>query len=277
MTDRSDGESLPQRRPAPANMDPTSNKSLSHNRSLERGIDILRAFRPGTNLLGNGEIAERTGLAPATVSRLTQTLCAAGMLEHDRRARAYRLGAAVLSFSHAFKGSHPVLQVASPVMKSCAEKLHINVGLATADRDEMVYLESFRFHRKVSLRSILTGHRVPVELTSLGRAYLASVSSAERKAVLALIKTKRLPTMSASLLLEIDKSILQVQRQQYCAVSWQPEVVALSTPIVIDNFPIFVLNMSVTTQASVQSIADQLAGPLLELKARIVNDLARVI
>jgi DNA-binding IclR family transcriptional regulator len=31
------------------------------NRSLERGIEILRAFRPGSTLLGNGELAERTG------------------------------------------------------------------------------------------------------------------------------------------------------------------------------------------------------------------------
>src|SRR4051794_25447804 len=29
------------------------------NRSLERGIEILRAFRPGSDLLGNGELAER--------------------------------------------------------------------------------------------------------------------------------------------------------------------------------------------------------------------------
>lgn len=44
------------------------------NRSLERGIDILRAFKPGADLLGNGELAERTGLPRATVSRLAQTL-----------------------------------------------------------------------------------------------------------------------------------------------------------------------------------------------------------
>lgn len=54
------------------------------NRSLERGMEILRAFRPGSTLLGNSEIAERTGLSPATVSRLTQTLVVAGMLAHDR-------------------------------------------------------------------------------------------------------------------------------------------------------------------------------------------------
>ncbi|MBC7728270.1 MAG: helix-turn-helix domain-containing protein, partial [Microbacteriaceae bacterium] len=50
------------------------------NRSLERGVEILRAFRPGSELLGNGELAERTGLARATVSRLTQTLVGTGFL-----------------------------------------------------------------------------------------------------------------------------------------------------------------------------------------------------
>lgn len=50
------------------------------NRSLERGIEILRAFRPGSELLGNSEIAERTGLARSTVSRLTQTLVGTGLL-----------------------------------------------------------------------------------------------------------------------------------------------------------------------------------------------------
>ena len=58
------------------------------NRSLVRGVEILRAFRPGADLLGNGEIAERTGLSRATVSRLTQTLVDTGLLEHDRSGRA---------------------------------------------------------------------------------------------------------------------------------------------------------------------------------------------
>ena len=69
------------------------NGDRHRNRSLERGIEILRAFRPGSDLLGNGELAERTGLSPATVSRLTQTLVGAGLLEHDRRRARLPAGA----------------------------------------------------------------------------------------------------------------------------------------------------------------------------------------
>src|SRR5215208_927006 len=99
------------------------------NRSLERGIELLRAFRPGADLLGNGELAERTGLSRATVSRLAQTLVDCGMLERDRRRRAYRLAAPVLSLAHAMRSGSPVLSVAGPLIRGEAEKRKINVGL----------------------------------------------------------------------------------------------------------------------------------------------------
>ena len=61
---------------------------------------------------GNGELAERTGLSRSTVSRLAQTLVACGMLERDRRRRAYRLAAPVLSLAHAMRTGSPALSVA---------------------------------------------------------------------------------------------------------------------------------------------------------------------
>src|SRR4051794_31528785 len=78
------------------------------NRSLERGIELLRAFRQGSELLGNGELAERTGLSKSTVSRLTQTLVGTGMLQLDRERRAYRLAPAVLSLGHAMRSGSRV-------------------------------------------------------------------------------------------------------------------------------------------------------------------------
>lgn len=244
----------------------------AQNRSLERGIDILRCFRPGTDLMGNGELAERTGLSKATVSRLTQTLVGSGMLEYDARERAYRLAAPVLSLAHAMRSGSPVLQVAAPLMRSLAEKLRINVGLAAADRDEMVYLESVRYHRKVSLRSVTTGQRVPIELTSLGRAYLAALDEEKRDALLGKMKTRRgkeWPRLAT----EISAAVKSVERHGFCAAAWQPEVVAVATPIATPLHPIYVLNVSVSTTTPLDEVVPTLKGPLLqlahELQARI--------
>lgn len=243
------------------------------NRSLERGVEILRAFRPGADLLGNGELAERTGLSRATVSRLTQTLVGTGLLEHDRRQRAYRLAAPVLSLAHAMRSGSPVLQVAAPMMRKVAEKLKINVGLAVADGDEMVYLESVRYNRKVSLRNVVAGQRVPVELTSLGRAWLAVAPQAWRDAFLAAAAARRGAGWS-DMAQDLAQSMECVRLRGYCAASWQAEVVALATPLVVDGYPVYVLNMSVTTPDPIDQVADALVPQLLALAARLRAALA---
>ena len=238
------------------------------NRSLERGIEILRAFRPGSSWLGNGEIAERTGLSPATVSRLTQTLVKAGLLDHDPAARAYCLAAPVLGLAHAMRAGSGLLQVAAPSMRAVAEKLRINVGLAVADRLEMVYLESIRYNRRPSMRTVVSGQRVPIELTSLGRAWLAGAGDAERAALFGEFAARRQEW--PALRQEIDSAIVSVRERGWCAASWQAEVVAVSTPLVEEGGRRYVLNASVSTNGTLADVAAELSEPLLALAAGIV-------
>ncbi len=238
------------------------------NRSLQRGIEILRAFRPGSEVLGNGDIAERTGLSRATVSRLTQTLVGAGYLERDTALRAYRLGAPVLSLSHSMRSGSSLLAVATPLMLETAMAHKINVGLAVRDRDEMVYLESVRYSARASLRKVVSGQRVPIELTSLGRAWLAVTSAAERDGFIAHVRLKRTQHWP-QLKVELERAIASVRRYGYCMATWQPEVVALATPIVIEGRLVCILNASLTTTVRPQEVVAALKNPLLELAKRI--------
>jgi DNA-binding IclR family transcriptional regulator len=246
--------------------------SSTLNRSLERGIEILRAFRPGCEELGNGELVERTGLPPATVSRLTRTLVGTGFLQHDSARRTYRLGAPVLSLAHAMRSGSPVLRVAAPLMRPLAEKLRINVGLAIPDRDEMVYLESVRYNRKVSLRNVVAGLRVPMELTSLGCAYLAVAETEQRALLFAHFKARR-QTDWPRIERQIADAIESVKNRGFCTASWQAEVVALATPLVVEGHPVHVLNVSVVTQLSTTSVVRELKTPLLTLAREIQQSL----
>jgi len=65
--------------------------------ALARGLEVLRVFTPTEGLLGNGEIAERTGLPKPTVSRLTYTLTKLGYLSHIERLAKYQLAPAALA------------------------------------------------------------------------------------------------------------------------------------------------------------------------------------
>lgn len=241
--------------------------NLLANRSLERGLEILRAFRPGSETLGNSELAERTGLPRSTVSRLTQSLVATGFLQYDTELRAYRLGVLVLSLAHAMRGGSAILQVAAPRMRELAEREHLNVGLAMADRDEMVYLESIRYSRRASLRSVVAGQRVPMALTSLGRAWLAVTSEGERTALMADFKTRfaNSPTLEA----EIQEAVTHVRQHGWCAAGWQPEVVAVSTPLQLGAQAIHVLNVSQSTKVPLSEAVLRLAPLLMRLAADV--------
>ncbi len=233
------------------------------NRSLVRGVEILRAFRPGSSWLGNSELAERSGLSPSTVSRLTQTLVLCGMLQHDGQRRAYRLAPPVLSFAHAMRAGSSVLALAAPRMRALAESQRINVGLAAPDGDEMVYLESIRYNRRVALRNVVSGQRVPMELTSLGRAYLSTLAVGQRQALYGVFQ-RRCGAQWHAVRSDIAGAVKQVQEQGYCAASWQPEVVALATPLVTAE-GVYVLNVSVSTEEPLPLAAPALSVPLRAL------------
>lgn len=237
------------------------------NRSLERGLEILRAFRPGVDVLGNGELAERTGLPRSTISRLTRTLVAGGMLDEVRTERAYRLAAAMISLGHAVRVGSPVLKVIGPLMRIESTRRKLNIGLAAADRTMMIYLESVQYRRSATLRSVVAGQQIPMELTSLGRAYLSGVSKTERNRLIAQFR-RRNATTTKALVSEVFKSIHSVEQEGYCAVSWQPGVLAVATPIILDNLPLYAMNMSVQDVEPSRSLAAEIGENLIAFSAK---------
>jgi DNA-binding IclR family transcriptional regulator len=109
---------------------------------------------------------------------------------------------------------------------------------------------------------------VPIELTALGRAWLAVAPEAERRALVAQLKTKRRKRWR-QLEKEIGEAAGSIAQRGYCVASWQPQVVALAAPLVSARHQIHVLNVSVTTEATTAFVVGGLAPPLLTLAAQL--------
>ena len=82
--------------PSDANMQ----KERQFVTALARGLEILRCFSVETPLMGNQDIARKTGLPKPTVSRLTYTLTELGFLRYSKHLRKYQLGTAVLALGY---------------------------------------------------------------------------------------------------------------------------------------------------------------------------------
>ena len=146
--------------------------------SVVRAFSILRCFEHGRGhgdgrYLGNQDIARRTRLPKATVSRLTQTLAALGYLEYSPSLEKYALGPAVLGLGHAYMAGHDVIDIAQPLMQELADYTQAAVMLAVPEGLRMLLLEVCQGDAMFNLR-LEKGSRVPHGTTALGRADLAA-------------------------------------------------------------------------------------------------------
>jgi len=137
----------------------------------------------------------------------------------------------------------------------------------------MVYLESIRYNPRPTLRSIVAGQQVPMELTSLGRAYLAGIPDADRDRLLAQFR-RRTVAAAKALNAEVQKSIRDVGRRGYCAVSWQPGVLAVAAPIVLEGQPVYALNMSTQDIEHSDALSTEIGEYLMAFATRCKEALA---
>jgi len=151
--------------------------------ALARGLEVLSCFHAGDYFLGNNQIAERTGLAKSTVSRLTYTLTEVGYLRFDPSLNKYRLGTAVLSLSYSLLGQMDVRRIARPLMQALAEHTQAAVNLGVRDRLSMVYIDTYRNASTYAVQ-LDVGSQIALATSSMGRAYLAALPEAERLAVM---------------------------------------------------------------------------------------------
>src|SRR5471030_1234935 len=119
--------------------------------ALARGLEMLRAFRPGETLLGNRDFVDRTGLPKATVNRLAYTLTTLGYLRFDEPAGKYALDTGVLSLGFALLAGADALELARPHMRVLAREIGAAVSLGCRDGLDMIYLETIRSETALTL------------------------------------------------------------------------------------------------------------------------------
>ncbi|WJF90854.1 IclR family transcriptional regulator [Paraburkholderia bonniea] len=152
--------------------------------ALARGLELLRAFRPGETLLGNGDLAARTGLPKATVNRLAYTLTTLGYLRFDEQLGKYALDAGVLSLGFALLSGSDTLELARPHLRRLAREVGAAVSLGCRDGLDMIYLETVRSETALTL-GLASGSRLSMLTSSMGRAWLAVQPEVERAELLA--------------------------------------------------------------------------------------------
>jgi DNA-binding IclR family transcriptional regulator len=198
--------------------------------NLARGLDVLRAFTPSDQSLGNRDLCERTGLPKATVSRLTHTLTMLGYLSRSRDQR-YTLGAGVLSLGYPLLASMPIRRIARPWLERLARQTGCTVNLAMRDRLRCVYVDSVAADPGNSYRPDI-GSTLPLLVTAVGRALVLGASAAEQSSILNRLKLDDPPRYRLDRpLFDRDREALRTRGHTTSEGEWRPEVHAVAVPL----------------------------------------------
>jgi DNA-binding IclR family transcriptional regulator len=199
--------------------------------ALARGLEVLSAYRARDRMLGNQELARRSGLPKSTISRLTYTLTKLGYLEHAQDASGatgYRLGSAVLALGSTMLSRMDMRAVARPLMQELADHAQAMVSLGMRDRTSMIYVENCRSESALTL-SLDVGSRIPIATTAMGRAYLALCGEGERNDLLQRIR-ERHPAQWPQIEAGVARALDEYRRLGCCSSfgEWQKDVNAVA-------------------------------------------------
>lgn len=199
--------------------------------TVQRGLEVLRAFRSDRAPLTNAELVRRTGLPKATVSRLTSTLIRVGFLRMVPGTREFELSAGALGIGHAYLVGSELLQAAQPWMQALADRLDVSVALGIQDGIDMLYV-GYSVSRKVATLRLGVGSVLPMGSTAIGRAYLWGLP-AEEQAPLIAEHSRRAGAQGAQLEQAIRESFAELESTGTCAVlgGYQRGTYALALPV----------------------------------------------
>jgi DNA-binding IclR family transcriptional regulator len=218
---------------ADASVDPSLDRRFVT--ALARGLELLRCFKPQDRWLAHAELARRSGLPQATVSRLSFTLTSLGYLRHRPESGEYALSPAVLSLGFSVLTNFEIGRVARPFMETLAEHTQAAISLGVRHDTSMVYVAHCRSTARLIL-GLDVGMRLPLPVTAMGRAMWCGATDGLRGVIarrLALQDPVQWPAWQQGL----QRAEAEYAQRGFTSseAEWETEIAAVGVPIDIGD------------------------------------------
>ena len=243
--------------------------------TLAKGLEILRCFTPVKPVLGNSELADKTGLSRPTISRFTYTLGKLGYLRTDAATGRFRLAPAVISLGYPMLATIALRQTARPLMNDLTKALKGSVSMGIRDRTSVVYVETSRSGSFWSEQLSDIGLRYPIASTAIGHAFVAGCDAATRKTLLNEIKV-RTPRIWDKFKDRLQQAQDEFSRKGFCSSYGEqhPDYCAVGVPMgrPVDG-ELIVFNCVTSLTESTRDNLEKTMGPALVAMVQNLREL----
>jgi DNA-binding IclR family transcriptional regulator len=176
-------------------------------KTVERTLELLKAFGRGTPELTVAELVARMGMPRSVVVRILATLERAGFVERVAgNSRLFRVGLGACEFGALYFVGNPLLRSAEDVLHDLAERTGFTAYLGTLNGAEVV-IQTLREGRTPVRFIWQAGDRLPVATTALGKAMLMHLDRVQIDAILGVGRVAGLTAGSIRTRAELDAKL----------------------------------------------------------------------
>ncbi|WP_162585861.1 IclR family transcriptional regulator [Variovorax sp. RA8] len=220
------------------------------------------------------DLVEATGLPKPTLHRMLQQLETAGLLQREGDSRLYGIGTRLrrLAENLLLNDSHHGAR--HTVLRQLVEEIGESCNLTALSGSEVVYLD--RVETAAPLRFYLhPGSRVPVHCSASGKVFLAQMSPAQRRRLLAHAPLEAYTPRTLTDLDALEREIQRV-RKDGCAFDneeFLPGLLCIAALVPSESGP---SNLCIAVQAPVMRMDMEKAKKLLPALQRAALALSRI-
>jgi IclR family pca regulon transcriptional regulator len=201
---------------------------------LVRGLAVIQAFNDEHAEMTLTEVADRTGLKPATARRCLLTLIDLGFVHVVRK--RFLLSAHILTLGSAYLRAARVDDVLLPELQRLVGKYGDAASISILDRGEILYIGHYSEQRRVRPVAAV-GLTYPAFATSMGRVLLSGLPLSEIERYLENTKFEKFTELTETDPVALRARILEARKRRYATVVDQIAygVTSLAVPIEIEG------------------------------------------
>ncbi|KAA9149685.1 IclR family transcriptional regulator domain-containing protein [Microbacterium lushaniae] len=241
-------------------------RSRDRIQSIERAVQVLRAFNRREGPLSVAEISARVGLARPVVRRILLTFAHLGYTESTNG--SWSLTPRILELGSGYFTASSLPEISYTYMTEVVERTGETCSIGVLDGLEVIHVARVEDRRPLP-DSVRVGNRLPAHATAIGKVLLAQLTEPELTVLLA---STALETYTPRTVADPDRlrERLELVRERGFDVSLEelnPGQVAVAVPILAGGQAIGAIAASSTTVRETEQSLTETVMPVLRTAA----------
>jgi IclR family transcriptional regulator, pca regulon regulatory protein len=242
--------------------------------SLERGVEVLRAFTGRDISLSVAEIATRVDLARPVVRRILLTFEHLGYTESTNG--QWNLTPRILEIGAGYFARSSLPEISYAYMSEVVERTGVTCSVGVLDGLDVIHVARVEDHRPLP-DSVRIGNRLPAHATAVGKVLLSALSVEELTARLTAgpLEAQTPHTLTTVVALLERIAVVRARHWDVSIEELHPGQVAAAVPILADGRTVGALAGSSSTVRENEASLTDLVVPVLRTAAAKIGSAYR--